>query len=282
MSKSNESLTFTTKYKYTQFDSLIEQGNYNFYGVITDSTFPLEEPGTSKYSCILKLIDKTTNYISNPKDFDDKIIYLIIKSEKKENMPFVKHIGDIIRIHYGLYAPKKRRNVYLNLSQDKNNNIGDYCLYDITDNKYIPYNCSGDKYAEEEQDKEIIDGIKKWEKEYLCKKNSLVYNLRVKLGDRNKEGNDKDLIVFVTKKVILNDQLVLFIQDESDGCELHTYKFFDYVKENDVIRIRKYKLFDNNNIVINEEGNIMIIPKESHCYEEMINGLSKKLKQIKG
>jgi len=269
-----------TKYIYTEFSDLKEQGEYNFYGIIIDASFPILEPNTSKYTSIIKLIDQTTNYLTNPEDCEEKMIYLIIKSDKSENMPYPKHIGDIIRIHYGLYSPKNKRNVYLNLSQDSKN-IGDYCLYDITNKNIEPYNCSSDKYIEEPEDKDKINEIINWTKNYLKNEGSLIYPYKIELGERNKEGCDKDLIVHVTKKVNLNDQLILFIQDESDGCELHTYKFFDFVKENDVIRIRKFKFFDNNNLLLNDGGNILVIIKESYCYKQLINGLNKKLKQIK-
>ena len=42
-------------------------------------------------------------------------IYLIIKSSEKDNIPYAHHIGDIIKIHRGLYAPKKKRNVDLKM-----------------------------------------------------------------------------------------------------------------------------------------------------------------------
>ena len=85
-------LAHSLSYKYSTFDELIEQGEYNFYGIIYDASFPTEDP-LSKYTCILKLIDQTTNCLTNPSDFSDHIIYLIIKSSERENIPFVHHIG---------------------------------------------------------------------------------------------------------------------------------------------------------------------------------------------
>ena len=87
-------------YKYTTFDELIEQGEYNFYGIIYDASFPLEEENTGKYSCVLKLIDQTTNCLTNPNDFSENIINLIIKSNERENIPFVHYIGDIISLFF--------------------------------------------------------------------------------------------------------------------------------------------------------------------------------------
>ena len=107
------------------------------------------------------------------------------------------------------------------------------------------------------------------------------YPLQVNLIDRNNDGNDKDLLVHVVKKLELDDQIVLFIQDATDGCQLHTYKYYNFIKDNDIIRVRSYKVYDNNNLVINEFGNILILPQYSSCYKGLINELTKKMKQIK-
>ena len=276
-----ENANHTVKYKYTTFDNLIEQGEYNFYAIIYDCSFPLEEATTSKYSCTLKLIDQTTNCLTNPSNFNDNIIYITIKSSDKENIPYVHHIGDIIRVHRGFYSPKNKRNVYLNVCKD-NKTKGSWCIYSVNNNNNNdPYLCSNKKYSVETQDKEIIENNKNWVKNYLSKDKSLIYPYQIKLENRINDGNDKDLLVHVVKKVELDDQLVLFIQDETDGCELHTYKYYNFIQENDIIRVRAYKVFDNNNLILNEFGNILVVPLFSHCYKEFINALTKKMKQLK-
>ena len=275
-----ENANHTVKYLYTSLVNLKEQGEYNFYAVILDSTFPLEETNSKKYSCTLKLIDQTTNCLTNPNDFNDTIIYLTIKSSEKENIPYIHHIGDIIRVHRGFYSPKNKRNVYLNVCKD-NKIKGSWCLYSLNNNTTDPYACSNKKFIVESQDKQIIEDNKTWVKNYLNKDKALIYPYQIKLESRLNGGNDNDLLVHVVKKVELDDQIVLFIQDETDGCELHTYKYYNFIQENDVIRVRAYKLFDNNNLILNEFGNILIVPQFSHCYKEFINALTKKLKQIK-
>ena len=275
-----ENSIHTIKYKYTTFEDLIEQGEYNFYAIIYDASFPLEESNTLKYSCTLKLIDETTNCLTHPNNFSDNIIYLTIKSSDKDNIPYVHHIGNIIRVHRGFYSPKNKRNVYLNVCKD-NKTKGSWCLYSINNNSNEPYLCSNKKYTVEPQDKQIIENNKNWVKNYFNKDNSLVYPYQVSLDNRISDGNDNDLLVHVVKKVELDDQLVLFIQDDTDGCELHTYKYYNFIQENDIIRIRAYKVFDNNNLIVNEFGNILVVPPFSYCYKELINDLTKKLKQIK-
>ena len=279
----------TITYKYSTFDELIEQGEYNFFGIIYDASFPQEEPNLnnnspknniSKYSCILKLIDQTTNCLTNPNDFNDKIIYLIIKSNERENIPFVHNIGDIIRIQRGFYSPKKKRNIYLNVSKD-NKLKGNWCLYHSNSNTNEPYLCSNKKYEVETQDKDNIEGLKAWVKSYLSIDKSLKYPMQINLEQRNIEGNDKDLMVHVVKKLETNDHLILFIQDDTDGCELHTYKYYNFIQENDIIRVRSFKIFDNNNLIINEFGNILVIPSNSSCCKVIINELTKKLKKLK-
>ena len=275
-----ENLNHSIKYKYSIFSDLIEQGEYNFYGVIYDSTFPLEEATTGKYSCTIKLIDQSTNCLSNPNDFNENIIYLTIKSSEKENIPYIHNIGDVIRIHHGFYSPKNKRNVYLNVCKGNKLN-GSWCLYSVNNNTLEPYTCSNKKYTIEEQDKENIETYKSWSKSYLGKNKSLIYPYQINLDERNEEGNNKDLLAQVVKKVELGDQIVLFIQDDTDGCELHTYKYYNFIKENDIIRVRAYKNFDNSSLILNEFGNILVIPQFAASYKEFYDKLAKKLKQIK-
>ena len=266
-------------YKYSTFDELIEQGEYNFFGIIYDASFPQEEQNTSNYSCILKLIDQTTNCLTHS-DFNENIIYLIIKSSERENIPFVHHIGDIIRVRRGFYSPKKKRNIYLNVTKD-NQIKGSWCLYHSNSNTNEPYACSNKKYSVETQDKPNIEGIKNWVKNYLGIDKSLKYPMQIKLVNRIQEGNDKDLMAHVVKKVEAENHLILFIQDETDGCELHTYKYYNFIQENDIIRIRSFKLFDNNNLVVGEFGNILVVPENSSCYKNIFNELTKKMKNLK-
>ena len=203
-----ENLNHSIKYKYSMFSDLIEQGEYNFYGVIYDSSFPLEETTTGKYSCTIKLIDQNTNCLSNPNDFNENIIYLTIKSSEKENIPYIHNIGDVIRIHHGFYSPKNKRNVYLNVCKGNKVN-GSWCLYSVNNNTLEPYACSNKKYTIEEQDKENIETYKSWSKSYLGKNKSLAYPYQINLEERNEEGDGKDLLAQVVKKVELGDQIVL-------------------------------------------------------------------------
>ena len=288
--KQDEDPFYSLKYKYTSSDEMKEQGEYNFYGVIFDANFPKEEenfailPGIKeplpKYSCILKLIDQSSNCLTNPTNFNENVITLVIQANERENIPYVHQIGDIIRVHRGLYAPKNKRNVYLNLLKG-NQFKGSWCIFSAVPDKEPekPYLCSHKKYTYESQDKKIIESIRTWIKNYFLLDNSLVYYNQNTLANRITEGSDKDLIVHVVKKVELDDQLVFFIQDATDGCELHTYKYYDFIKENDVIRIRSYKVFDSDVLVLNEFGNILNVPTYSNYYKVFMNGLSKKLKE---
>lgn len=95
----------TLKYHYTPFNELTVGGEVNFYGIIYDASFPIpDEFVESRYECTLKLIDPSVNCLSNPEDFNDKIINLIIKGNDKDSIPYAHNIGDIIRIHRGNYV----------------------------------------------------------------------------------------------------------------------------------------------------------------------------------
>ena len=86
--KQGEDPFYSFKYAYTTFDQMKEQGEYNFYGIIYDASFPKEEenyallPGAKaplpKYSVVLKLLDQSTNCLTHPKNLAENLITLII------------------------------------------------------------------------------------------------------------------------------------------------------------------------------------------------------------
>lgn len=109
------------KYKYSTFNDMTASEDYNFYGIIYDASFPMldEQHNTHnqtsssngvgnqpKYECTIKLIDQEVNLLTNPIDFNDKIINLIIKSNSKDSIPYIHSIGDIIRVHHGKYVSR--------------------------------------------------------------------------------------------------------------------------------------------------------------------------------
>ena len=62
---------------------------------------------------IFKLIDQSVNCLTHQNNLVENLITLIIQVNEKENIPYVHQIGDIIRVHRGMYIPKQKRNVYL-------------------------------------------------------------------------------------------------------------------------------------------------------------------------
>jgi hypothetical protein len=94
------------KYTYTPLNELTtEQEQYSFYGVVMDVTYPNpDEKNPGDYICSLKVIDETINLKTNPKNFDDVVINVIIKSNSKENMPYIHNVGEILRVHRGYYV----------------------------------------------------------------------------------------------------------------------------------------------------------------------------------
>ena len=46
----------TNKYKYSTINEMVKDGDYNFYGIIYDASFPLQEENPQNtYVCYLKL-----------------------------------------------------------------------------------------------------------------------------------------------------------------------------------------------------------------------------------
>lgn len=106
----------STKLKYVSLKELTINGDYNFYGIIYDATFPSQDDLPNQYYCSIKIIDKDINRLNNPNNFNDEIVNVIIKSNSKENLPYIHQFGDIIRIQRGKFTYKSNKNVYLNLS----------------------------------------------------------------------------------------------------------------------------------------------------------------------
>ena len=184
--KQSEDPFYSYKYAYTTFEDMKDQGEYNFYGIVYDASFPKEEenyallPGQKeplpKYSVVLKLLDQGTNCLTHPNNLAENLITLIIQVNERENIPYVHQIGDIIRVHRGMYIPKQKRNVYLNLLKG-NQFKGSWCIFSANPDKDgdKPYLCSHKKYTYESQDKKILDSMRDLVKNYFPLDNSLIY-----------------------------------------------------------------------------------------------------------
>ena len=62
------------KYKYTSLNEMTVPGDYNFYGIIYDASFPYlntDFPDAPFFECTIKVIDPNTNCLTNKKDFAD-------------------------------------------------------------------------------------------------------------------------------------------------------------------------------------------------------------------
>lgn len=273
--------TVNLKYKYTLLKDLTDLADYNFYGIIIDASFPIKTKTTEKeshYECVIKLIDNSTVLPIT----EDNTVTLTIKSTNRECIPYIHNIGDIIRIHRGTYNPKTGRNVYV---QNLVGNLfkSSWTLYSGFSNLYVrelvPYGSSHANYTFESQDRQTIESLRSYLRSFLDKDTSLVYPKQVKLSERNAEESDKDLVAFVVKKVEMEDQLTLFLMDETDGCELHTFKYFNFVNEGDVIRVRSFRVLNNNILLMNEFSNILKIPTYSFYYKNFMNKLLAKYKK---
>jgi len=91
------------RYEYSNIKSFSNQGDYNFYGIIYDATFPVQEDPLT-YICNLKIVDPEVNLLANSQDFNDQLINVVVKSTSVDALPFIHRIGDIIRVHRGVYV----------------------------------------------------------------------------------------------------------------------------------------------------------------------------------
>lgn len=271
------------KYKYSTFKELIEPGDYNFYGIVIDATFPIkvfDNDNDYHLECYLRLIDTTSKITPDMKDS----INLIIKSSTIDKVPFIHRIGDIIRVHRGIYNPKNpsnQRNIYLQ-NLKTNGFKSAFTIFNGEDNAKdkMPYFSSGESYTYELQDKLILENIRNYMKELFTKKNSLNYSYTFNLKDRFNEGSG-DLLVYVVKKDELKDSTNFYIMDGTDRCELRAFKYFNFIEENSVIRVRAVKIVDNDVLVMNEFSNMLVVPPYSYLYKTFKNTLLKKYVDLK-
>jgi hypothetical protein len=92
------------KYKYTPIKEFNQNGEYNFYGIIYDATFPVFDEKENMYQCTIKVIDLDVNCLTFPINLNENLLNVIIKSADKENLPYIHSIGDIMRVHRGNYV----------------------------------------------------------------------------------------------------------------------------------------------------------------------------------
>ena len=106
-----------------------------------------------------------------------------------------------------------------------------------------PIGCSSINYTFEKNDYEQLSFLREWVKNYFMKNFSLSYFKETKLVDRV-DSKEYDFLLQIVDKQELDDKMVYYVQDETDGCELHTFKYFDFFEVNDIIRIRSVKVLD--------------------------------------
>lgn len=288
----------TQKYTYTTFNNL-KEGDVYFYGIIYDATYPTKIEDTGEnfndnsqiptviqereylYECTIKLIDTDVNCITQPNNFNDHVINLIIKSNSPESVPYIHSVGDIIRVHRGFYRHKKRRNVYLKIFNNRNTRAS-WCIFDgasFVDSKEThPKLCSHKNYSFEVKDIDIIFALRKFIGDYFTRPLSLFYPFEIKLKERV---SGSDTVVQVVYKTELDESVVYFVQDETDGCELHAYKYFSkFIEVNDVIRVRDFKSYDKSVITMSSFSNILRIPQFTDYFKQFQIKMETRLKTI--
>ena len=248
-----------TKYKYTSLADMTTSNQYNFYGIVIDSSFPSNNTlPESHYECILKVIDISYTH-SSP-----IILTLIIKSRSKNQIPYIHKIGDVIRIINGTFKPKSK--VYLNLLNESVAEKGSWCVFD--GDNYTIYGGSSSSIPFEQRDLDNVASLSQFYKSLVGEENVL-YARNEKLI--NRKDDDRDAIVLVAGKEELDDKVVFFVQDETDACELHAFKYFNFVNVGDVIRVRSYRLFNQTVMVLNQWGNILLLNKASGMFKKFMN-----------
>ena len=178
-------------------------------------------------------------------------------------MPFVHSVGDIIRVHRGYFSTAEKNNIYINI---KTENVvkSSFLLfhYDATENgSFEPYGSSTAKYTFEENDKEIIADLRKWGKNYFSHEWSLNYPFLTNLAQRVQAKINFDLLVVIKDKKQDGDSLKLTVEDASDSAFLTVDKYFNFLNQGDVVRIRNAKCY-NDQLYTSEFSNFLTINKD--------------------
>ena len=264
----------TTQYKFTTLNNITPENEYNFFAIIYDSSFPQYYPTPQPhYETTIKCIDN-----SSESPFSNSIT-LIIKSYSKEQIPYIHKTGLIIRVICGLCKYSKNSNkrlIYVNLTNEKVSEKASWYIYDSSN---LIMSSSPDVIAIENES-DIISNLNNYFS-YILYENYInaFSDNNVSLFERlsNTKSSEIDSIVLVIHKEILDDKIVLYVQDENDGCELHTYKYYDFINVNDVIRLRNFNVFNQHIIVLKHSyGNILTIPQDTNIYKEFMNKIIAK------
>ena len=276
---------------YSLFNELSSQRDYNFFGVIYDASFSIiEDPSSPSpyYEITLKLVDPSMNCLTLPsspnKNVNDCILTLIIKSNLKECMPYIHSIGDIIRVRHGSYNPSKKT-VYLLLT-GVTKIISGWCLFSghpDSENKIsTPLMCSHSNCIVDAQDVDILQGIRKWLGQNFQIKNSLVYPNDVKLESKKKGGQLNDSVVQIIHKYEHNNKIVYIVQDETERCEMHSLKYFNFFEVNDIVRLTNYVVNANGEIQMKKNTNMLIVPKFTDYYKSFSHMIERNKQFLDG
>ncbi len=135
--------------------------------------------------------------------------------------------------------------IYVNLDGSQSKIKASWCIFSgaISSKEYTPIASSSVNYTFENQDKQKIENLRSFIRIHFKESRSLFYHRERKLIDRHLN-NDADLLLQIIHKTETDDKVVLFVQDETDACELHVFKYYNFLEPNDVIRLRSYKNFN--------------------------------------
>lgn len=210
----------------------------NFYGVITDATFPYKI-NSNRFICSIKVIDPTLNP-KNKQDWAQVIIY----ATRFEDLPIIHRIGDIIRIHNAtlrIHEGKRQFNVNMYYksswalySSDKLTPLGQ----SVGDS---PYAFSGKKTTQERQDSAITGTLKKYATQYFASSNVIKDENTTELKKASKERKDFDIVAKVLQVFQLDEYTnELKLKDGSNEV-FYTLALkikFPHIRTGSVVRIR--------------------------------------------
>ena len=272
------------KYVYSPLASIDtatpEAKRTNVYGLVVDSSHPYTLENQGKYMCVLKIIDSTYNkYTGDPKTAN--IAKVSIFAKDITALPFIHHLGCIIRIHRAS-ANIYKESLQLNCEHPKSSwTVFRGEVDPVAISQYDPIIFSGASYTLEDQDKKLIDNLREYSLKLFSEK-AFEGDMCIQLKDATKQPNDFDAICQVIGLKHKDSHYVLKVCDPTSSYHVHIGEYFAHslvLCIGDIIKLRAFLIRDSNNIVVDKFSNILLLPPHSKCRNEFIEKMKNPSKE---
>lgn len=236
--------------------------HYLLYAVIIDISEPYKSPNSSNWTTKLKVIDPSFNYKTNLEINElkfHKYVYINIYTEKPDQAPRIKYVGDIVRLRRFNYKIADKGELIGNEVKFSN-----WLIYDGIKGSKNDARCYKDfpanknrKLNEYEQGR--LSDLREWSDNFFFK-NSLKYiNWWNEYREREKDAKDVDILLKCTN-ADNKDKRLDFLDEQGNKYSLTMQTKPNTGLQNNIIKLRCVEIY------IKDKGNRIIkLTKYSSC-----------------